>query len=99
MWKFNQNLLKDQAYLELIDESIRDEVAKYAAPVYNFESLKDIPEADLQLTISDNLFLEMLLLPIRGETVRYSSTKKKLDSKHESELMSAIERLEKEEHN
>ena len=98
LWKFNQNLLKDQTYLELINQSIRDEVSKYAAPVYNFESLNDIPEADLQLTISDNLFLEMLLLRIRGETVQYSSIKKKLDSKRESELMSEIERLEKEEH-
>ena len=33
VWKFNTNLLQDQAYLELINQCIKDEVIKYAVPV------------------------------------------------------------------
>ena len=97
VWKFNTNLLRDQAYLELINQCIKDEVIKYAVPVYNMQSINIIPEKELQITISENLFLEMLFLRIRGETVRYSSTKNKLEVSHESELLSDIEKLENEE--
>ena len=75
VWKFNTNLLQDQAYLELIHQCIKDEVIKYAVPVYNMQSINTIPANELQITISENLFLEMLFLRIRGETVRYSSTR------------------------
>ena len=97
MWKFNTNLLRDQAYLELINQYIKDEVIKYAVPVHNMQSINTIPENELQITISENLFLEMLFLRIRGETVRYSSTKNKLEVSRESELLSDMEKLENEE--
>ena len=98
VWKFNTNLLRDQAYLELINQCIKDEVIKYAVPVYNMQSINTIPENELQITISENLFLEMLFLRIRGETVRYSSsTKNKLEVSRESELLSDLEKLENEE--
>ena len=97
VWKLDTNLLRDQAYLELINQCINDEVIKYAVPVYNMQCINTIPENELQITISVNLFLEMLFLRIRGETVRYSSTKNKLEVSHESELLSDIEKLENEE--
>ena len=70
---------------------------KYAVPVYNMQSINTIPENELQTTTSENLFLEMLFLCIRGETVRYSSTKNKQEVSHESGLLSDIEKLENEE--
>ena len=97
VWKFNTNLLRDQAYLELINQCIKDEVIKYAVPMYNVQSINTILENELQITISENLFLEMLFLRIRGETVRYSSTKNKQEVSHESGLLSDIEKLENEE--
>ena len=70
-------------------------MVKYAIPVYNMQSINPVPEEELQITISENLFLEMFFLHIRGETVRYSSTKKKLEVSHESELLSDIEKTRK----
>ena len=99
LWKFNTNLLKDMKYLEQINQGIKSEVEKYAVPIYNLQPLSKIPESEIQLTISDNLFLEMLLLRIRGDTVRYCSIKKKSEKVRESELISEIENLENEENN
>ena len=47
-------------------------------PVYNFEYLKDNINDDLmECSISNQLFLEMLLMEIRGKTTSYSAYKKK----------------------
>ena len=94
VWKFNTNLLRDQAYLELINQCTKDEVIKYAVPVYNMQSINTIPENELQITISENQFLEMLFL---REAVWYSSTRNKQEVSRESGLLSDIEKLENEE--
>ena len=72
-------------------------MVKYAVPVYNMQCINTALEEELQITISETLFLEMLFLRIRGETLRYSSTKKKLEVSHESELLSDIEKLQNKE--
>ena len=43
--------------------------------------LHNIPESDLQFSINDQLFLDTLLIEIRGETISYSSHKKKQNDK------------------
>ena len=50
---------------------------QYSLPVYNTMHLHNIPEGDLQFNINDQLFLGPLLMEIRGETISYSSHKKK----------------------
>ena len=45
----------------------------YSVPVYNFENLDVIPDQNIQLTINDSQFLEVLLLKLRGETIKYAS--------------------------
>ena len=67
LWKFNSNFLRDQAYLELINQCIKDEVVKYAVRVYNMQSINTVPEEELQITISENLFLEMLSFVLEGK--------------------------------
>ena len=69
VWKFNTSLLKDKEYLSLVKTWINDEKLKYAIPIYNFENTHTIPDESLCLNIDFDLFLEMLLLRIRGETI------------------------------
>lgn len=59
---------------------IQDEKLKYAPLVYNLDFLNN-PVQVIEPTIGYNNFLEMLLLRIRGETLRFSSILKKKEYK------------------
>ena len=51
-------------------------------PVYNREFVEDNNNNDtIQFTISHQLFLEMLLMEIRGKTISYSAYKKRKGKK------------------
>ena len=90
IWKFNNNLLYQKDYLTMINEIISDEKVKYAVPVYSLDFIKS--SDNVQFTIEDDLFLETLLLRIRGETIRFSAFQKQ--SKAEKDLIKDIETLE-----
>ena len=68
LWKHNNSLLNDIEYLNTINKKNSDIKAQYAVPIYNHESINDIPNQDLQFTISDQLFLEVLLMELRGQS-------------------------------
>ena len=51
--------------------------AQYACPVYKFENIESVENTLLCFTISDQLLLDILLTEIRGETISYSTYKKK----------------------
>ena len=55
----------------------------------------DIPDYELQLLISDHLFLGTLLMQIRGDTIKYASRIKTNNQKTEHKLFKDIERIEK----
>ena len=74
--RLNCQCLKDLTYLNLIRKAINEEKNKYAIPVYNLNTLENIGNELIQLTIPDDLFLEMLLLRIRGESIRYATQAK-----------------------
>ena len=76
-WKHNNSLLKDIDYLTLIKNKIEAVKEQYALPIYKTDSIKYIPNNELQFTINDQLFLETLLMEIRGKSISYSSFKKK----------------------
>ena len=67
---------------------------QYAVPIYNFENINLIPPSELELTINDQLFLEVLLMEIRGETIRFASDKKKRKQNKEHSLEQEIQSLE-----
>ena len=67
IWKFNTTLLV-----------VEREVKKYAVPLSNRQILKEMPVSDINLPITDDLFLEVILHRIRGETVKYSSKQRRL---------------------
>ena len=48
---------------------------KYATNNENI-NVKDILDNEIVLTINDQLFLETLLMTIRGDTIKYNSVKK-----------------------
>ena len=61
-WKFNCSLLKDKKYIDEINNVIE----QYAAPHYDKASISGIAKSDLELTVSDKVFLEFLLMKIRS---------------------------------
>ena len=73
LWKFNTSLLSNQEYLTLINNTIEDEMVQYALPVYNPVYLKRNNFENIQLRIDENLFLETLLMRLRGETIKFAS--------------------------
>lgn len=93
-WKFNSSLLRDKDYVDQIKSSINDTVECYAVPVYERSKLFEINPQDLQLTIGDGLFLEVLLMNIRGTTISYGSWKKKKLKEEESTLENKINDLD-----
>ena len=93
-WKFNNSLLRDKTYVNQIKTLINDIKRQYAIMLYNTEELDKIPIDDIQFTISDQLFLETLLMEIRGKTISYSSYIKKKDREEEKRLQEKIAGLE-----
>ena len=94
LWKFNNSLLYDSAYLETINELITSVITQYAVPVYNFENIDNMDLSTLQLSVNDQLFLETLLMEIRGKSISYASYKKKSLNEKESNLQLEIKTLE-----
>ena len=92
IWKFNNSLLKDNDYIKVVKKCIFDVREQNAVPVYNTQYIED--ESDLQFTISDQLFLDVLLMEIRGKTISYSSYKKKQNILQEEKLQVEIKALE-----
>ena len=94
LWKFNCSLLKEQEYINLVNSIIQEEKYKYALPVYNLRYLDIAPDDDVNFTVNDGQFLELLLLRIRGETIKFASYRKKEENKHENRLKYEINFLE-----
>ena len=59
-WKFNNSLLRDKKYIDQVKDI----------------DLEQISDCDLDLNIKEQLFLETLLMMIRGITIKYGSFKK-----------------------
>ena len=66
-----------------------------SAMVYNPIAVVSISNSELQFIIADDTFLEILLLKIRGETIKFASALKKQSNELELKLETDIEDLEK----
>ena len=66
-WKFNNSLLKNEKYLNLVNNIICEEKLKYELPMYNLDFIK--MNDSIQMLIDSDQFLEVLFLRIRGETI------------------------------
>ena len=110
-WKFNNSLVKDPIYVALIKNTIKKTCCQYATinNDNNFytnvsnENLNEFLEAQtpeslqaLNFNINPQLILDILLLEIRKETIKYSASKKKERIFRELLLNHEIEALETE---
>ena len=75
LWKFNNQLLQNQDFIDMVKEEIFLVKSTYALPVYNPEYIKNDTGKDLELLISDTLFLDTLLCQLRGAIIDFSKKK------------------------
>ena len=91
-WKFNNSLLKDKNYIQIVKDTISEVKSTYTTNNNN-----EIPKVEqTEFSINDQLFLETLLLMIRGSTIKYSSFKKKQQQQDELKLEQEIKIMETE---
>ena len=93
-WKFNNSLLKDKCHIDEVKKVILDVKKQYVCTT-DPDNVCKVPNEELKLTISDQLFYEMLLLEIKGETISYASFKKKMERGKEEMLLKEINTLQK----
>ena len=88
------NSIELPQYISIINKVIEDELIKYSIPVYSLDYIKN-GSKDLTLTVSYDLFLELLFLRIRWETIKFASYEKRKNNVTEQKLIKDIETLEK----
>ena len=96
-FKFNNSLNRDKEYVDLIHNTIKDTVRLYAEDVYDQNFFQIATPEQLQnviLTINPQLFLESLLLEIRGKTIGYCAWKKKINQEKQTMVLHRLEVLE-----
>ena len=86
-WKFNNTLLKDKDYVNVVKLQIQETINLYSRNNFNNNN------NNVEFTINDQLFLETLLMVIRGETIKYSSRKKKESIREELKLEEEITKI------
>ena len=94
LWKHNNSLLMDINYVNTINSKIDEIIEQYALPVYNRDFLQQVPKSELQFTINDQLFLDTLMMELRGKSISFGSYKKKKTKEREDELKSKIRNIE-----
>ena len=87
-------MLKDKFYIDEVKKVILDVKKQYACTT-DPDNVCNVPNEELKLTITDQLFFEMLLLEIRGKTISYASFKKKMEREKEEMLLIEINTLQK----
>ena len=75
-WNFNNTLLKDKNYIEEIKNTI-EEVKNTYIINDNVNERVNISNEQMKFNINDQLFLETLLMVIRGNMIEYSAIKKR----------------------
>ena len=87
-------MLTDIEYVQLIKQKITAIKKQYAALVYDIENIESISNADICFRIKDHIFLDTLLMEIRGKTISYATFKNKLQNETEKKLENEIILLE-----
>ena len=100
-WKFNNSLLKDKKYTKIVKDTIDEVVSLHLKETKfvnensnNNDYNNNDSDQNKEFIINDQLLLETILMMIRGETIKYSSFKKKKQSEEEKQLEKEIENIE-----
>ena len=78
-----------------MNDTIEKVIQQYAALPYDRNIISKTSSKDIQFTISDQLFLDVLLMEIRSKTIAYAPMKKKRIKVLEEELGTKIRLIEK----
>jgi len=95
-WKMNNSLLRDKQYVDLVKETIKETVGQYAASPYARETLMTMDKTEIQFNVTDQTFLDMILMNVRSKTISYSTWRKKDRKKKEASLEEEIAKVERE---
>ena len=88
-WKFNNSLLKNKDYIKLVKDTIQEVKDTY-------KTNDEQASYNTEFSINDQLFLETLLMIIRGNTIQLSSFNKRKNTEKENKLEADIKKLEEE---
>ena len=92
-------LLKEKDYITVVKETINEVKNTYIRKNNDMTeeaNTQNISNEQIEFTINDQLFLETLLLMIRGNSIKYSSLRKKKKQAEENKLENEIKELENE---
>ena len=97
-WKFNNSLLKDEQYTMKIKQLILETIQTYSKEEVDLrmDNFENYDFKNHEFVIDDQLLCDTLLMLIRGETISFSSMKKKQTIEAEKKLEEEILKLEKE---
>lgn len=73
--KFNNSLLTDKDYVNIVKKTINYVKIQYSCPVFIADNLLNIDNDTIQFTIKDQTFMDILLTGIRGKTISYATFK------------------------
>ena len=92
----NYGLIDIFRYLNPNTRVIEEETIKYAVPVFDYSFLKNYCNyKDIVFKEESDTFLEMLLMRIRGESIKFATALKKETDEKENQLIEDIEHLER----
>ena len=96
LWKFNNALLENTEFVDMIKSEISLISKTYALPVYSEAFVDHDMGQTLQISISSTLFLETLLCQLRGKIIKFSKKQKRQETEAEETLVISIKKLQTE---
>ena len=96
LWKFNNALLENLEFVDMIKAEISLINQTYALPVYSEAFVASDNGETIDISISSTLFLETLLCQLRGKIIKFSKKLKKQETEAEDTLVSSIKNLQEE---
>jgi len=93
-FKFNNSLLKDTVYIDLVHKKYREITKQYANEALTAEEWQNMNLIEFQnvgLNINSQLFFDVFLMEVRGLTIQYSSIKKRTRLAREQYLLHELE--------
>ena len=95
LWMFNISHLSNEEYVKRIQTCIQHTLKQYAVPLYTQEAYTNYNNySSIQLTISQCLFYETLIMMLRGESVKFSKQTAKRNRAQENQLIKEIEKAQ-----
>ena len=96
LWKFNNALLENLEFVDMIKSEISLVSNTYSLPVYSEDFVESDKGQTLEISISSTLFLETLLCQLRGKIIKFSKNLKRQETEAEDTLVTSIKELQSE---